>query len=378
MGLLDSIKGLFVSSNSEVVFWQNIDYKAKKVYLKRAAVDKVLNFVARSFSEAQFNFKQKDKKLNSDWEYILNVKPNKNQSSSEFWKHAIYTLLFDNELLIIKTKEDELLVADSFTKEEWVHYDTVFKDVVVKNMVFDRTYTMSEVIYVTYNNEKLNVLIDGLVDDYAEVYEALIGSIKRNNQVRGTMEINTTSTAKDDDRIEKMQAQIRKMLKTFTDDAIAIAPVTKGMTYDETSNKGAQKNQPYKEIDELRDSLVDEVAEIIGVPVNLVRGDKLELETNIKAYRRLCINPLIKLLEDELNAKLISKTGYRQNKRVEIRGVISPDVFDLASSADKLIASGITSPNEARGLLGLERVDDEKMDKHYITKNYTNQMEGGE
>ena len=61
-----------------------------------------------------------------------------------------------------------------------------------------------------------------------------------------------------------------------------------------------------------------------------------------------------------------------------IRNVVSPDVFDLASSADKLIASGVTSPNEARELLGLERVDDPLMDKHYITKNYTNELEGGE
>ena len=378
MGVLDSIKGLFVSQNREVVFWQSLDYKAKKVYLKRAAIDKVLNFVARSFSEAQFTFKQKDKKLNSDWEYILNVKPNVNQSSSEFWKQAIYTLLFDNELLIIKTNDNQLLIAESFSKEEWAVYDTAFTDVAVKGYTFDRRFLMSDVIHVTYNNQKLDLLIDGLVDDYAEVYEALIGSIKRNNQVRGVMNINTTGTAKDDESIDKMQSQIRKMLKTFKEDAIAIAPVTNGMGYDETSNKGSQKNQPYSEIDELRDSIVDEVAELLGVPVNLIRGDKLDLESNINAYKRLCINPLTKLLQDELNAKLITKTGYKQNKRVVIRNVVSPDVFDLASNADKLIASGVTSPNEARELLGLERVDDKMMDKHYITKNYTNELEGGD
>lgn len=378
MGIIDSVKGWFVSQNREVVFWQGIDYKAKKVYLKRAAIDKVLNFVSRSFSEAQFTFKQNNKRLKSDWEYVLNVKPNKNQSSSEFWKQAIYTLLFDNELLIIKTNDNQLLVAEDFHKEEWALYDTSFENVTVKGYTFERPFLMSDVIYITYNNQKLDILIDGLVDDYAEVYEALIGSIKRNNQVRGVMNINTTGTAKDDDSIEKMQAQIRKMLKTFGEDPIAIAPVTNGMGYEETSNKGAQKNQPYSDIDDLRDSLVDEVAEILGVPVNLIRGDKLELESNINAYKRLCINPLIKLLEDELNAKLITKTGYKQKKRVVIRNVVSPDVFDLASSADKLIASGVTSPNEARELLGLERVDDVAMDKHYITKNYTNELEGGD
>lgn len=378
MGIFDNLKGLFVSQNRQVIFWQDLDYKAKNVYLKRLAIDKVLNFVGRTFSEAVFTFKQGTEKQKTSWDYVLNVRPNKNQSASIFWKQAVYSLIFNNELLIIKTDDDQLLIADHFGKEVTAVYGTRFKDVVVNNYQFKQTFSIDDVIYLTYNNDRLQVLIDGLFEEYAEVFEALTGAVKRNNQVRGVMNINQTGSYDEEDR-KKLSSQIKKMLNTFNTDSVAIAPLTNGMEYSETSSSGAQKNQPYREIDEAKEGMLGEVAQIVGVPTSLIYGDKTDLESDLKAYKRLCLNPLVESFVDELNAKLLSKSNYKQNKRLVITNVLSPDVFELAENGERLISSGVFTPNEVRELYGFDRVEGDKMmDKHYITKNYSEALEGGE
>ena len=62
-------------------------------------------------------------------------------------------------------------------------------------------------------------------------------------------------------------------------------------------------------------------------------------------------------------------------------GVHTPDIFELATAIDKLVSSMAFSPNDVREELGRERVDDAKMDKYYLTKNYSEQEDttkGGE
>ena len=66
---------------------------------------------------------------------------------------------------------------------------------------------------------------------------------------------------------------------------------------------------------------------------------------------------------------------------VEIRKPQYRDIFDLATSADKLRASGIANGHELRDALGLEQSDDPIHDEFIVTKNYTTSdetLEGGD
>ncbi|CXF35853.1 HK97 family phage portal protein [Streptococcus pneumoniae] len=65
--------------------------------------------------------------VTSDWDYILNVRPNKNESASEFWQKVIYRLLTKNEVLIVLSDDKQLLVADAFTRRRYALYDDTFE-----------------------------------------------------------------------------------------------------------------------------------------------------------------------------------------------------------------------------------------------------------
>jgi hypothetical protein len=70
---------------------------------------------------------------------------------------------------------------------------------------------------------------------------------------------------------------------------------------------------------------------------------------------------------------------YLEGQKIEVKAVSYQNIFDLATSIDKLISSSAFTGNEMRLEAGYEASNDPNLDKHYITKNYTemNIGEGG-
>lgn len=94
-----------------------------------------------------------------------------------------------------------------------------------------------------------------------------------------------------------------------------------------------------------------------------------------------CIDPILKKIKDELNAKFIDKTEFLKGKMMDIRRISYNNIFDVASAVDKLRAAGVANGNELREELGMDRVDNPIMDEYYITKNYQTveeALKGGE
>src|SRR5690606_13375219 len=123
------------------------------------ALEICIGFIARTVAQSEFRISQNNKRVRDDWDYLLNVRPNTDQSAADFWQKFAYRLIFDNEILVVKTDDDDLLIADSFTRIEYAVYPDVFSGVTVKDYTFERTFKMDEVIYITYNNEKLTKLM---------------------------------------------------------------------------------------------------------------------------------------------------------------------------------------------------------------------------
>jgi len=356
------------------------DDMAQRVYLKTMAKDTVINFLARTMSTMEIDIQNKDA---PQWEYILNVRPNKDQTAADFWQSFFYRLIDENEVLVVKTDDDQLLIADDFNRTEYAVFDDVFDSVTVKNYTFNRSFKMSEVIYMTYNNDKLERWTKGLFNDYAELFGRILEVSMRNNQIRGAVSIDATGTLNDKadesgkTRTQRLQNYVDKIYNSFRTKSVAIVPKTKGFNYEEYTNKMGVSNQSLEELNKLKTTLIDDVANMIGVPTALIYGEKADLKDNLDAFRKLCINSLIKKVKDELNAKILNKKEYLGGARVEIRGVMRRDPLELAESIDKLISSTVFTGNMVLQELGYPKSDDPEMDKRLMTKNLT-KLKGGE
>lgn len=350
--------------NSELEWLYDLEFAVdieQKTYLKELAIETCSNFIARTISQTDFRHMKNKRKHEKGWNYLLNVRPNTDMSASDFWQAVVNKLIRENEVLIIPY-ENQMLIADSFYRREYALFPDVFENVTVKNFTFsNKTWDMDDVIYLTYNNNHLSGFLDGLTKDYAELFGALITASKRSYQVRGSINFDSIQSLS----AEKQQSYIDKILGAVKNSVTAIFPLSKGIEYKEYSN-GSVKGPSLEDVEKVKRALIDDVANILGIPINLVHGDVADLEGAMKAYIKFCIGPLLKKIQDELNAKL----DLGANEYIDVKGITNNNIVDKAEAVDKLVASGAFTRNEVRELFGFERADDEELDKYVITKNY--------
>ncbi|HEC2222346.1 TPA: phage portal protein, partial [Staphylococcus delphini] len=174
---------------------------------------------------------------------------------------------------------------------------------------------------------------------------------------------------------EKLQAYVDNVLKAFSNNAVAIAPLTNNLEYQESNNANKGNAAPFNELTNLKKAMVDEVAKALGIPPSLIHGDMADLENAMESYIKFCIKPLLKKFEDELNAKLIAKEDLLNGKRIKAISIDKKDPLEMAEAIDKLVSSSTFTPNQVLILLGEDPSDDPNMDKYFITKNYTKSNE---
>ncbi len=367
--------------NKELEFMFDLDLigdQSKKAHLKKLALDTCINFIARTISQSEFRVRQGKGYIKDELYYRLNIRPNKNQTASTFWQSVIYKLIDDNEVLVIQVDDGDLLIADDFQRVKYAVYEDTFKNVVVNDYEFQRSYRADDVFYLEYNNKALKPLIDEVYTDYGELFASLVSGQKRKYQIRSTVDLENMGPQTEKDK-ERLQKFINKVYEAFTQKDVAVVPQQKGFKYEEhTKDSGSGASDSVEEINKLTDGFLDKVAMAIGIPLGILHGEMADLEKQTKNYRVFTVSPLVKKIADEGNAKFVDKKEYLSGKKVEIRQAFYKDIFELSTAADKLRSSGIMNGHEIRDEMGLERVDDPSLDEFIITKNYGKLEDGKE
>lgn len=376
MSIISSFVDLF-TRRKDSSFIYDIDLfqdTANRAYMKRLAIDEVLNFVARAASQTEFQVIQNKVPIKNDIYYHLNIRPNTDQSATDFWKDVVYKLLRDNEVLIIQDDSKDLLIADYFSRTERAVYPDTFSDVMVKDYQFKRTFSMDEVIYLTYSNDKLDNYITGLWGDYGKLIGRLYDIEMRNNQVRATVAVDTT-TGTQEQQTQNLQSFINKIYKSFNENSVAIVPTTRGFEYKEVSGGTGVKSLAFSETNSVKNAFIDDVASLVGVPSALIHGSNAENKENMQLFNTYCLRYILKIIRDELNAKFVEPKDLMNEKmHIESVGIDRPSIVDMAESIDKLGSSGMVTQNEVREAIGLPpRADGDQI---VMTKNYT--TKGGE
>lgn len=372
MGLLDTI---FVRRRDdiepsydieELILWNDPE---SRVHLKRLAIDICVSFLADTISLAEFKVRDKDDKyIKDELYYKLNVKPNKNQTSSAFWKQYITKLIYDNEVLIITTDEDDLLIADSFEHVEYAVYEDLYSNVMVKGFEFKRTFTQSEVLHVTYGNERLTPLINSLFQDYGELFGRIVNGQKRKNQIRGTVDMDMVA-AKSKEQRNKLQSFIDNMYRSIRENDVAIVPQQNGIKYTETSGNGIA-GQSVDEVNKVTNGFLEQLALALRIPMSLLRGDMADIDKVTKNFMFFTISPLLKAIADEGNAKFFTIEEVMDGEALVVNKPMYRDVFDLSTSIDKLVSSGVFNGDELRTELGFKLTGDKLHSQYMVTKNY--------
>jgi HK97 family phage portal protein len=384
LGLLNWISGLFGKSNTLKLSGAFYELGAK-VFYKRLAVEACIDLIANTLTLCDFKTFESGKETRGQNHYLLNVQPNQNQNAAEFMHSLVNHLIMNNECLVIM-QNDQLYIADDFTKVEFALRENYYENVTVGNLTFDKSFNESDVLYFKLNDRDIMKAIDDLYKDYGKLIASATDFYKRKNNKRVLVK-GDFLRPQDPDTQKAIDDMFEIQLANWFDPnkAGVAFQLQDGYLIEDLSDSkigGAGSNSTSRDIKELVNDVFQFISIAFHVPFGLLKGDIADVEKQIDAFLMFCIKPIAKLIADEFNRKMYTKEEYlkRTYLKVDTTQIKVIDFTNFATAADKLFAIGGLSINDILVMLGKEPLEEEWANKRYVTKNYqeANSLKGGE
>lgn len=359
-----------------------------KLKLKSLAIEHAIDLIARTISKSEFQVYRKNKKTkkiveeNDHIYYKLNIKPNDNENGTSFIYKIIYKLLSEKECLVINLGEN-LYVADDFDISNDVIKSKKFKNVTISDsqnnqLKLEKTFNINECWYLELNISQINEELNNFYDDFGKLLYIAANYYKSSNRKvwRLTNPGNQAILKNSSGEIISYD----EYKKTITDDLTnksedMVLMLSEFFKLESLNGDKYLNSTDYRDMQKMWS---DQVANAFNIPLHVYYGESVEKANSVNDFITFAIDPISEILQDELNAKLISKQDYLNGERIVINklNMKHQDIFDCVSGLDKLMSDGF-SHNDLRKFLSMPKLDEEWADEHHITKNYAVTAKGG-
>lgn len=361
--------------------------QTNKLSIKKNAIEHAIDLIARTISKCEFEYYKydlKNKKLNrtknNDTYYKLNIKPNDNETATTFTYNVVAKLLKDEEVLIISMNK-KLYLADSFNYSKNILSEKTFYDIKLtdnggNSLILEKTYKSHECIYL---NLGLSEIKDCLEEYYKDIGKLIsIQDKKYINANINKWKLNVPGTQpkmidpKTGEPINYEEYK-KKVTDGLLDEEDAIVMLSNDFSLDKI-NSGEKHNS--EDLLKLQEKWEKEVAMAYNIPTDVFYGSKTDKSTGTNDFITFAVLPITSIIEDGYNGSLIKKENFLNGDiiRVNKLNIKHFDIFDCATSIDKLMSSGF-SHDENRYFLGIPETGEEWAQEHHITKNYGNVSE---
>lgn len=371
MKIVKFLRDLFGSKDT-IKINEHLDSVCTNLAIDSFAFQVGINLIASCIAKCEFKTFLNKKEKMSDEYYIWNVEPNRNQNSTEFLQKLISELLINNEALVIETNNSQLLVADSFSHEEFVLYDDYFEQVTIKNYTFPNKFYMKDVLYFRCNNEDIKQYFDNLMQGYNQLINLAQGKYKRAGGRKGIVKRDTTVAGNEEEK-KRITNLFENQFKNYFDAENAVVDLPRGVEYTEITGEGSKKSSnELSDITKLLDDAFIRAAQALKIPPSLLKGDIADIEKITDNFLTFCIDPIVDLLETEINRKRYGKDNFLKGSYlyIDTTTIKHIDIFAIAEKIDKLISTGMYSIDELRKKLRDTALNTDWSKKHWITKNY--------
>lgn len=373
MAIIDWIGGLFTPKKNSIELQACYGEISSQLGYKMLAINSAINLISKTLALSSFETYNKGQEVKDERYYRYNISPNNFQTANEFWREVIYNMVFYNEVLIFKGEKGQLIVADSYTREQEAIDRYVYKDITRGNFKMDNIYTEEEVLYIQYENEKMMLMVDSVYKDYSTLIEASRKGYINNQYVKGVLDIDSTFSQSTDNLTEVASHYGENFKKFLSAEGPGIFPLQEGLEWrniNEDKGKGAvDKNSDTKKF---VNDIFDYVAIALQIPPSLLKGDVIETGNLVNDFLTFCIKPLAKVLTDEINRKEYTRQEYtkRTYMKIDTTSIRVTDLKDIAYAIDVLTRTGANTIDDNLRALGREPVGGDIGGTRFMTKNY--------
>ncbi|EAF9235751.1 phage portal protein [Listeria monocytogenes] len=373
MGFKSWVSGFFNEEqrtlNLTDTVWCSIpSEKLKELSIKKWAIDSCANKIANTLSCAEVLTYEKGEEVRKKNWYMFNVEANQNQNATEFWKKAIYKLVYDNGALIFM-QDEYIYVADSFTKNDKSLYENTYTEVTLKDLTLKKEFKESEVLHLTLNNESIKSIIDGFYLLYGDLLTAAVNKYKKLNSRKIIVKLKAMF-GQTPEAEEKLRLMLSERMKKFLAEGDSALPVEDGMEIDELA--GDSKIAESRDIKKMIDDVFEMVANSFNIPLGLAKGDTVGLSEQVNSFLMFSINPIAEMFTDEGNRKFYGRDSVleRTYMKLDTTRIKVQDIQEIASSMDVLFHIGVNTIDDNLRMIGREPVMSPETQERFVTKNY--------
>ena len=335
------------------------------------AVCIAVSYVANAISKSEFRVYRRGKEAPDDYlYYVLNVSPNANESASHLKRMLIERYYLNGEALLL-AEDDQVFLADSFTRQPMGLADDIFTGITVNQMHTDmRQLRAGDVMYFGQGDVRIRSVVNAAVRDYSQLLGVATRSYATSNTPKYTFNSQgmQRGTSVDEEQQRKLTAERFRDFINAT--RAAVLPQNTGR---ELARFDSGTPAPVSDITGIRDDMFKTVAQAWQIPLSMMTGNITNMSEIVQTFLTFCVDPIAVMISDELTRKVMGYWEWKQGDRiiVDTSRVKHIDIFDVAPNVEKLISTGTFTIDDVRLKLGEQPLGTDFSKAFYLTKNFT-------
>lgn len=363
-----------------------ITINATKAVLSDVAIEKANGMIARAIAKSEFVVNRNGINSKDDIYWMLNIKPNPNETATEFWTEVVKKLLSEHECLIVHLK-GKLYRASKFDEDDRViqgkTYTNVYIEVGDDEYGLTNKFKSEDVMHLRNSNKKILEFLKKNLGIYNAIATGLLEAKKISSIPKFTLDIEgqvpLIRKKKEDGTdeiitIDKYKETIKKMLES---ENIEVLTNQMGM---KVNFLKIESNVSVEDVTKLAKEIFTEAAYAYDIPVAVFLGTITEKADSTNEFITYAVNWIVEILNDAMTAALVGKDSFlNKNEKIwiDMSKYKHVDVIESAAQLEKLRGIGF-SLDEIFELIGRQPLNTDFSKKRVITKNFTEDLGGEE
>ena len=371
-------------SGEKLPYSEVISVEVKKLALSKMAIDKAVGMIAHAIAKSEFVVQRKDRRVRDHVYWILNVRPNPNETATDFWITAIKKLLTEDECLIC-SMSGMLYIIDTYTSDNAVMLPRIYRNVYIKSngetYKLNKNFRADDVIHLRAQNKKVRRYLESVLKMYNDTVSAIAAAKKLGSTPKFTMDIPgqlPVIRTKDENgkernlTIDEYKKSIKKLLES---DDIEVLLNQNGMKIEQLKTETGTTSE---DIVKIANEIFTECAFAFDIPKAVFLGEITEKADSTNEFITYAVGWIKELIDDSLNAKMVGEDSYLKGERIwiDMSRYKHRDLVESAANLDKLRSIGFNF-DEILEAVGREPLNTKFSQERVVTKNYTNDL-GGE
>ena len=370
---------LFQRNNGTVVNLLDVISKdLTKVQLAAMAQEKAAGMIAKAIAKSEIVLTKGENRRKDMEYYRLNIRPNDNETGTDFWFNVARDLVRTGEAVVVRTQNGKYYRANSWTMDNYVMFPKTYSDIVLTDGFneFTMRYGISsdDIMHFRFNTAKMRVFTDNVLNCMNDALNAVqaLETITHTPIFKYRTDANLQFRRKTQDGKE-VRITLDDVMDSFKSKIdgkkLAIIHEQNGTSLDFLDFKS---NVNATEVQTMADMINKECAAAYDIPLGVFNGQITEQSDATNEFITYAVSPVAEVINDTLSAKLVGEKDYISGERafVWLAHFKHVDVMDAAPQLDKLRAIGFTL-DEIFEMVGYPALNTEFSTTRALTKNYT-------